>query len=109
MLDLIERLCKEKNLTVILNTHYPDHALRVADKALLLYGGGIYNEGTLILEGGRISGNTCEGLGGGIYNAYILIIQGGEVTGNTAKENAGGVFNYRSGSMSANPRSGYRQ
>ena len=72
-----------------------------------LYGGGIYNEGTLILEGGSVSGNTCEGLGGGIYNAYILIIQGGEVTGNTAKENAGGVFNYRSGSMSANPRSIY--
>ncbi len=45
VLDLIERLCKEKNLTVILNTHYPDHALRVADKALLLYGGGIYQFG----------------------------------------------------------------
>ena len=66
-----------------------------------LNGGGIYNSGTLILEGGSVTGNTCEGLGGGIYNEYVLIIRGGTVTGNTALENAGGVFNYRSGYMTA--------
>ena len=66
-----------------------------------LNGGGIYNGGTLILEGGSVTGNTCEGLGGGVYNAYTLIIQGGTVTGNTALENAGGVFSYRSARLTS--------
>ena len=66
-----------------------------------LNGGGIYNSGTLILEGSSVTGNTCEGLGGGVYNESILIIRGGTVTGNTALENAGGVFNYRSGSLTS--------
>lgn len=42
VLDLIARLCRERQLTVILNTHYPDHALRVSDKALLLFGNGMH-------------------------------------------------------------------
>ena len=45
VLDLIRRLCRERKLTVILNTHYPDHALRAADQCLLLYGGGVYQTG----------------------------------------------------------------
>ena len=45
VLDLIQRLSREKDLTVVLNTHYPDHALRTADKALLLFGGGTYQFG----------------------------------------------------------------
>ena len=42
VLDLIERLCREKGLTAILNTHYPDHALRISNRALLLFGNGIH-------------------------------------------------------------------
>ncbi len=42
VLDLIARLCRDRRLTVILNTHYPDHALRVSDKALLLFGNGMH-------------------------------------------------------------------
>jgi iron complex transport system ATP-binding protein len=38
MLKTIHRLAKEKNITCIMNTHYPDHALRIADKCLLLAG-----------------------------------------------------------------------
>jgi len=45
VLGLIERLCRERTLTVILNTHYPEHALRVADKSLLLFGKGVYQFG----------------------------------------------------------------
>ena len=45
VLNLIERLCRKQNLTVILNTHYPEHALHVSDKALLLFGQGIYQFG----------------------------------------------------------------
>lgn len=36
MLDLIERLVHEKGLSCIINTHYPDHALRISDHTLLL-------------------------------------------------------------------------
>ncbi len=45
VLDLIERLCREREMTVVLNTHYPDHALRISDQSLLLFGGGVYQFG----------------------------------------------------------------
>ena len=38
VLNLTEKLCHEKNLTVIFNTHYPEHALRIADQTLLITG-----------------------------------------------------------------------
>lgn len=41
VLDLIRRLSREQNLTVIINTHYPDHALRISDQSLLLSGNGV--------------------------------------------------------------------
>lgn len=37
VLDLLQRLRCEQGLTVIINTHYPDHALRIADHSLLLF------------------------------------------------------------------------
>ena len=40
VLELISRLCRDQDLTVILNTHYPDHALRVSDEVLLLFPSG---------------------------------------------------------------------
>ncbi|MEA1961466.1 MAG: ABC transporter ATP-binding protein [Bacillota bacterium] len=36
MLSILEMIAKEKGITCIVNTHYPDHALRIADKTLLL-------------------------------------------------------------------------
>jgi iron complex transport system ATP-binding protein len=36
VLDLIGSLGNERKLTIIINTHFPTHALRVADKVLLL-------------------------------------------------------------------------
>jgi iron complex transport system ATP-binding protein len=36
ILDIIQSLRDELNLTIILNTHFPTHAMRVADKVLLL-------------------------------------------------------------------------
>jgi iron complex transport system ATP-binding protein len=36
VLDIIRRLGEEEHLTIILNTHFPTHAMRVADKVLLL-------------------------------------------------------------------------
>lgn len=37
ILGILEKF-KEKGITMIINTHYPDHALRISDKTLLLGG-----------------------------------------------------------------------
>ena len=55
-------------------------------------GGGIQNRGTLILEGGCITGNTARDCGGGIANYGTMILLGGRVTGNAA-QCGGGVWN----------------
>ena len=59
-------------------------------------GGGIYNAGTLVLEGGTVKGNKAsgdtEGNGGGIYNEGSLTLCGGVIKSNTAR-NGAGVFN----------------
>lgn len=36
ILKLIKKLVKEKGLTCIINTHYPEHALKISDKTLFL-------------------------------------------------------------------------
>lgn len=36
ILDIIQRLKKEKGITCIINTHYPNHALRISDDTLIL-------------------------------------------------------------------------
>ncbi|HMR47716.1 MAG TPA: ABC transporter ATP-binding protein [Arachnia sp.] len=36
VLKLLHRLVREKRLTVVMNTHYPAHALRIADKVILV-------------------------------------------------------------------------
>lgn len=38
ILKIMKGLAKEKGITCIMNTHYPDHALDIADKTLLLNG-----------------------------------------------------------------------
>ena len=56
------------------------------------YGGGILNQGALILEGGCVTGNRARGNGGGIANYGAASIVGGAVTGNAASS-GGGVYN----------------
>jgi hypothetical protein len=56
-------------------------------------GGGIYNDGTLMLTACTISGNSAtDGGGGGIYNAGILTLAACTITGNsiTGGSSAGG-------------------
>lgn len=36
VLETVRKLSKERNISAIINTHYPNHALQLADKALLL-------------------------------------------------------------------------
>lgn len=40
ILETIERLCREKHIFAVVNTHYPEHALSISQKALLLTKGG---------------------------------------------------------------------
>ena len=63
-------------------------------------GGGIYNDGTLIIDGGSVTGNKVSGsvgFGGGIYNIGTLTISGGSVANNTAggtgSSFGGGIYN----------------
>ena len=61
------------------------------------YGGGIVNDGTLILEGGSVTGNAALDSGGGIANKGMMTLLGGSVTGNTSLGVGGGIY-------SRNPR-----
>lgn len=36
VLNMINKLCYERNISSIINTHYPDHALKISHKALML-------------------------------------------------------------------------
>ena len=57
------------------------------------YGGGIYSNGALIIEGGEITGNSVpKGRGGGIYKTggrdKVFTVTGGTISGNTARADA---------------------
>src|SRR5262245_8366516 len=62
-------------------------------------GGGIFNAGTLTLQGCTVSGNSgIVALGGGIFNSGTLTLQGSTVSGNSADSGAaddrgGGIYN----------------
>ena len=47
VLETIQRLSKEEGISAIVNTHYPAHALKIADKALLLSYNGDCQFGTV--------------------------------------------------------------
>ena len=64
-------------------------------------GGGIVNRGTLIMEGGCVSGNTALKSGGGIANYGTMILTGGSVTGNTALLDGSDIFNEAKGHLTA--------
>lgn len=57
VLQTIRGLVKEKGLSAIVNTHYPEHAMRIADRALLLHRDGTNESGPVgeVLTEGRLS------------------------------------------------------
>ena len=68
-------------------------------------GGAIFNGGTVIMNGGAISGCSSAGYGAAIYSSGTLIINGGIISGNTAtaeKGMGGGVYVYRGSSATFN-------
>lgn len=62
-------------------------------------GGGILNRGTLIMEGGRVTGNVAMDAGGGVANYGTMLITGGSVTGNRSLKQGGGVYNQAKGRL----------
>lgn len=53
-------------------------------------GGGIYNTGAVVINGGEISGNTSSIWGGGILSERgSITLNGGEIKGNFAEQGAG--------------------
>ena len=88
------------------------------------WGGGIGNNGTVVMSGGQISGNmategkhgvgggvfnannftmkddaaiignTSNGDGGGVYNSGDFVMENGKINGNTTKADGGGVHMY---------------
>ena len=58
-------------------------------------GGGIENEGKLIIQGGKITGNKTRGGGAGVHNfgenGGSFRMYGGEISGNSSSEHYGGA------------------
>lgn len=46
ILNTIRELCDREHISAIFNTHYPEHALAISDKALILYKDGVSRFGT---------------------------------------------------------------
>ena len=66
-------------------------------------GGGIYNDGTMVLTNSTVSGNFASGVGGGgINNSGTMTINYSTVSGNFANEVGGGILNDNSGTMTIN-------
>ena len=61
-------------------------------------GGGVRNEGQLIIDGAEISGNTATDNGGGIYVEYDgkIDMRSGSISNNTAGRSGGGIYFYGS-------------
>jgi predicted outer membrane repeat protein len=57
-----------------------------------VYGGGIFNDGTLTLTNCILSGNSATNSGGGIYNYGTLTLNQCTLSGNSAANGGGGIF-----------------
>lgn len=59
------------------------------------FGGGIYNNGTLTLNGSTVTGNSAFTFGGGIFNDGTMTLNLSTVTDNTSVRTwGGGIANY---------------
>ncbi len=55
-------------------------------------GGGLFNQGTVLIESSTISENLSGLNGGGIYNEANLSIENSTINGNTAFQDGGGIY-----------------
>ena len=64
-------------------------------------GGGIYNQGTLIVSGTTLSGNSATYDGGGIFSSGTLTVSNSTLSGNSVSEFGGGICMYNGNGSSA--------
>ena len=94
--------------TLIINSSGLDGATGEITGGFANDGGGIYNEGTLTINGGNVCYNRSNKNGAGIYNAGTLNISGGEIkynyisSGSDTDENGGGAGVYNKGTLTMN-------
>ena len=90
------RLChvaQSGNLTLQNVTLSGGHAASSNVAARYHYGGALYNQGTVTLQGSTISGNQADLDGGGIANYGVLTVTSSTISGNTAGRDGGGLIN----------------
>jgi predicted outer membrane repeat protein len=70
-------------------------------------GGGIYNRGTVTVTDCTLSGNSAQDTGGGIYNLGTLTVAGSTLSGNSAQAGGGGgIDNFSTLTLTASTLSG---
>lgn len=65
-------------------------------------GAGIYNQGTVVMSGGSITGNSATGGAGGVNTngeTSSFTITGGSITNNTAAQEGAGIYVHNSGTL----------
>ena len=81
--------------------------LNIKDGAVLtgghgLSGAGVYNQGTVVMSGGSITGNNATGGAGGVNTNgenSSFTITGGSITNNTAAQEGAGIYVHSSGAL----------
>ena len=82
-----------KNATLTVKDSSGTNAGRITGGWATYNGSGIYVYGTLILEGGSVTGNKCGNKGAGIYlNGGNATIKGGVIDNNTSAQYGAGVY-----------------
>ena len=80
----------------------------IGERAPGKFGGGVYNVdgATFYMKGGKITNNLSCSNGGGIRNEGVLVLTGGEISGNTASDQikGGGVASKGTLKLSGNPK-----
>ena len=58
------------------------------------FGGGIHNQGAMVLRNVEITGNHASWLGGGIFNAGDMVLENVNILNNSARIFGGGIYQY---------------
>jgi len=69
------------------------NGLEITHGGGVVFGGGIYNEGSLQLAESIVSGSNATNIGGGIYNAGTLYVQDATIASNGTNLYGGGIYN----------------
>jgi hypothetical protein len=69
-----------------------EESIITGNESSIDYGGGIHNDGSLALRSSTVTGNHSVTVGGGIFNSGTAVINFSAIRGNTANR-GGGIYN----------------